>query len=180
MNKLVASLVALVAVVVLGPASAPADTWGEPINVPGERFIVLGSYNDQAVLDKETGLVWEQSPSSAHHTWLDAQVSCNIKAVGNRRGWRLPTIQELASLIDPTVSSTDATLPPGHPFSNVQSSVSGARGGTSLYWSATTRASVPSTAWVVLFRFEGLVDAISKTAPYLAWCVRGGQGVNPQ
>jgi hypothetical protein len=50
----------------------------------------------------------------------------------------------------------------------------------SLYWSATTRGSVPSTAWVVLFRFQGLVDVISKAAPYLAWCVRGGQGADRQ
>ena len=179
MIKPYALLGALVAIVTLGPVSALADTWSEPINTPGQRFIVLSSYADQAVLDKETGLVWEQSPSTVHLPWLDAHVGCNVKAVGNRRGWRLPTIQELASLIDPTGSSPDA-LPPGHPFSNVQSSVSGARGGLSLYWSATTRAAVPSLAWIVLFRNQGLVDAINKDVPYLSWCVRGGQGVERQ
>jgi hypothetical protein len=182
MKQRYTGLVALVAMVTLGPVTALADTWGEPINVPGARFIVLSSYNDEAVLDLETGLVWEQSPSTATETWLDAQVSCNVKAVGNRRGWRLPTIQELASLIDPTVSDpAGLSLPSSHPFSNVQSSSTvGARGGPSLYWSSTTRGSVPAYAWVVLFRFKGLVDTAVKSAPFLIWCVRGGQGVNPQ
>ncbi len=56
MNKPYASQIALGAVVMLSQVSAPADTWAEPINIPGSRFIVLSSYNDEAVLDKETGL----------------------------------------------------------------------------------------------------------------------------
>ncbi len=62
-----------------------------------ERFVlVLGG---AAVLDKETGLVWEQAPNSDQASWLAAQPFCNDRTVGNRKGWRLPTVQELASLV---------------------------------------------------------------------------------
>ncbi len=160
------SLLVLLAVAVGAPGSVLADTWGEPINTP-DRFIVLTSFNNQAVFDKETGLIWERSPDTATQTWLDAQRQCNVKPVGNRKGWRLPTIQELASLIDP---SAFPTLPPGHPFLTVRSS---------LYWSATTFAANASVAWSVFFR-DGNVDAFGKSATFVVWCVRGGQGVDPQ
>src|SRR5438034_5037361 len=125
------------------------------------RFIVLSNWIDAAhpsggtaVLDRETGLVWEQSPSTAVFSWQEAQFHCNgvdlfpnregVRA-GNRLGWRLPTLQELASLVDPSVSPPGPKLPSGHPFSNVQSS--------SVYWSATADATFASNAWVVFFGF---------------------------
>lgn len=173
---LCARVVTLVAVAVLGPVSVQADTWDEPINIPGQRFAMLGSYQNQGVLDKETGLVWERSPSTSTYIWNDAHVACNFKTVGRRMGWRLPTIQELASLIDTTVPSPGPTLPAGHPFSNVQSESSP---GTHvpLYWSATSH--INSTAWIASFRI-GMVEVVGKGASSYAWCVRGGQGVDPQ
>jgi hypothetical protein len=146
------------------------------------RFIVLSNWIDAshpsggaAVLDRETGLVWEQSPSTtlrqwaAHTLFLDsAQSHCNNSNVGKRKGWRLPTIQELASLIDPTQSNP--ALPAGHPFSNVQSDG---------YWSATTDAASAVNAWVVDF-FSGDVFEGGKGGFDFAWCVRGGQGGDPQ
>ena len=136
------------------------------------RFILLKQFDSAAVLDQETGLVWEQSPSTSTFNWNDAQLHCNDLTVGNRKGWRLPTLQELASLVDGDPANTiSPRLPPGHPFSNVQSS---------YYWSATTRAGNTSNAWVVFFN-NGLVDEVSKSNfLYFTWCVRGGQGVDPQ
>ena len=92
--------------------------------------------------------------------------------MGGRHGWRLPIIEELASLVDPNNPGGDPDLPPGHPFSNVQSA---------SYWSATTVASDSTRAWAV-FLASGGVDTIvtSGTSLFHVWCVRGGQGVNPQ
>ena len=155
-----------------GPDYTP-PSWDQQLKCPTKancpRFIVLSNWNKAAVLDKETGLVWEQSPSTDTVTWEDAQTYCNGLTTGNRLGWRLPTLQELASLVDPTVPSPGPTLPAGHPFSNVQSDV---------YWSATTYASGTVSAWAV--SFLGGVISFGKTSTFYVWCVRGGQGVDPQ
>jgi hypothetical protein len=134
---------------------------------------VLASFNNAAVFDQETGLVWEQSPDTTQQRWEVAQFNCTATKVGNRRGWRLPTIQELASLVDPTVPGfPDVSLPPGHPFSNVQSA---------NYWSATSTSWVQDVteAWLVTFS-GGYVFPLRKGQARFVWCVRGGQGVDPQ
>jgi hypothetical protein len=132
------------------------------------RFIVLANWDSNAVLDRETGLVWERSPSTSNFNWQDAQTHCNALSTGNRIGWRFPTLQELASLVDR--SQSFPPLPPGHPFTFHPIN----------YWSATTSGADTSFAWVVdLFGF-GFVSTQNKTFLNLAWCVRGGQGVDPQ
>jgi hypothetical protein len=119
-----------------------------------------------AVLDKETGLVWEQSPGTTAEQWVDAAVLCQLKSVGARTGWRLPTAEELASLSDPTVAPPGPTLPSGHPFNNVQSA---------SYWSASTLVGAPTWALFVFFG-NGLMSYDDKTVGHYIWCVRGGHG----
>jgi hypothetical protein len=146
----------------------PLPSWDQTLQV-SKRFVIV--MNNEAVLDKETGLVWEQSLVTMPFIWEDARNYCNQLTKGNRMGWRLPTIQELSSLVDPSVAPPGPTLPSGHPFSNVQSSG---------YWSATTYAN-NAPAWVVNFSngFVGPSNVISAQSAHV-WCVRGGQGVNPQ
>ena len=167
MKSLYSTLIAIVAFVVFAPVSAMGDTWGEPINDP-TRFVVLISFNNEAVLDNETRLVWEQSPDTGTRSWANAQAHCYQSNVGSRRGWRLPTVEELASLVDTTQFAP--ALPIDHPFTNVQSSD---------YWSATTLASSPGLAWFVNFTGGG-VGFDDLTIFNFVWCVRGGQGVDPQ
>ncbi|MFQ5964135.1 MAG: DUF1566 domain-containing protein [Candidatus Scalinduaceae bacterium] len=121
--------------------------------------------NGEAVLDHETCLVWEQSPDTTVRTWTSALTHCFQSEVGGRGGWRLPTIEELASLKD-TVN-TNPALPSGHPFDTnaVQS----------FYWSSTTDAGFTAQAWDVHF-FNGSVGSDNKTINWHVWCVRGGQG----
>jgi hypothetical protein len=128
-----------------------------------QRFVVLAAFNNDAVLDKNTGLVWEKSPATTTRTWGLATFACINKNVGGQKGWRLPAIAEQASLIDPSVAPPGPTLPPGHPFLNVQSAA---------YWSASTGADAPTYAWHVGFNVGG-VDALSKTSSFHVWCVRG-------
>jgi uncharacterized protein DUF1566 len=171
------------ALLALGSTPALADSVGPYYATPSwdqqlpasTRFIVLSNWASAAVLDRETGLVWEKSPSGTvgiFLTWFDAQSHCNRLTTGGRLGWRLPTLQELESLVDRSVSP-GPTLPTGHPFSNVQ---------LTAYWSATSDARFPATdAWTVFFDTGavGSGDAKGDTEG-LAWCVRGGQGVDPQ
>ena len=73
------------------------------------------------------------------------------------------TIHELASLVDPSAAYPPATLPLGHPFVNVGQ----------VYWSATTIADTPGSAWLVGFNGLG-ANLNAKAVPHLIWCVRGG------
>jgi hypothetical protein len=148
------------AVDAVGPYYA-LPSWDRKM-APANRFVVLTNWNSEAVLDKETGLVWEQSPETLPSTWSNACFVCANKTVGNRKGWRLPSFPELASLIDPTRSNP--ALPLGHPFTNVLSP---------NYWSATSFAENPSLAWFV-FVINGNVFNTNKSDGLQVWCVRGG------
>jgi len=128
-----------------------------------DRFQLV--LDDAAVLDKETGLVWEKSPDTTTRTWVNAILYAYQKEVGGRKGWRLPTIEELASLVDTSVSGSPK-LPSGHPFTNVQSHV---------YWSSTTDVNNASYAWGVDF-YDGFVGYDGKSYNNYVWCVRGGHG----
>src|SRR5262245_39282743 len=81
--KTVSMLLVLVAFALVAAASALADTWGDQINGPS-RFLLLPGYGGRAVLDQETGLVWEQSPGTTLQKWPNSQFSCTQKTVGNR------------------------------------------------------------------------------------------------
>ena len=129
-----------------------------------QRFVILPAFNSDAVLDKETGLVWEKSPATTAGNSSNARSTCANKAVGGRKGWRLPSMPELASLVDPSVASPGPTLPQGHPFLNIQ---------PSNYWSASAHVENPTLTWGVGFG-TGNVLGVSKAFDNRAWCVRGG------
>ena len=184
MRKLLSLTLGLLALGALALAGGPAHAAGTSAPGPyyatpswdqtlpaATRFIVLTNMSSAAVLDRETGLVWEQAPDGTNqYAWLDAQFHCNTLGLGVRRGWRLPTLQDLASLIDPTVLFPGPALPAGHPFSNVQSS---------FYWSATTYAGSAGAAWRASLG-NGDVGTYDKSNTLPVWCVRGGQGVDSQ
>ncbi len=180
MNRPFVLLMALAVFAALAPSSALSDPWDKQINRPN-RFTVLSDFGGAAVLDRETGLVWEQSPETLQFQWIQAQALCNLKNVGNRKGWRLPTVQELASLVDPTVPSPGPTLPSGHPFANVRVTNDPTNPlSSSVYWSTTTWATDPATvAWEVEFQ-TGVVANTSKSVFGYVWCVRGGSGTDIQ
>ena len=161
------------AVTSTGPYYAP-PSWDQKL--PAEnRFVVLSDWENNvvrgeggAILDRETGLVWERLPDIDPTRYFNASFLCANKSVGDRRGWRLPSFPELASLVDS--GSSNPALPTGHPFRNVQSEG---------YWSATTLAGDPTSAWVVSFLNGGVVFAEDKDdARFRGWCVRGGMNAD--
>jgi len=149
---------------------------GDPVSGCGSsRFdCVMG---EAVVLDKETGIVWEQAPAVGvddSASWLSSQVRCNNKTVGGRKGWRLPLIQELASLIDPA-SGRSTKLPSGHPFLGSLDSLFGGK-----FWAANTSVSgTGASAWL-LHLGTGEVSTEPKDRERFYWCVRGDYGTDGQ
>jgi hypothetical protein len=154
----------------LEPGAAPGPTMKTLDQIPptwsqilpaAERFeLVMG---DEAVLDKETGLVWAKDANlDGNKQWQAAvNYSRNLSLAG-RKGWRLPTVEELASLVDPT--QRNPAFPAGHPFLNVQSG---------SYWSSTSYVGDTNYAWYVAM-YNGYVYGTAKTGYYYVWPVRGG------
>lgn len=158
----------------LDPTAAPGPTMKTLDEIPptwsqilpaSKRFeLVMGG---EAVLDKETGLVWAKDANlpNGSKDWQDAITYCRQSVrIGDRKGWRLPTVEELASLVDTT--QENPALPSGHPFGNVQIS--------SSYWSSTTYESNTGDAWSVYIG-NGYVYKVDKPDLYFVWPVRGGK-----
>ncbi|NJL17444.1 MAG: DUF1566 domain-containing protein [Nitrospira sp.] len=75
----------------------------------------MDSFNKEAALDNETGLVWEMVPQRAATVWKSAAGICAKKTVGGKGNWRLPSLQELETLADHTIYPPPALIS-GHPF----------------------------------------------------------------
>ena len=131
-----------------------------------DRFVVLADWDSEAVLDRKTGLVWERSPNVSFTNWSGAQNRCENLLLGKHKGWRLPTIFELATLVDPSVPSPGPTLPAGHPFTVAPS----------FYWSATTDVTNNANAWGVGFNIGDVGSGVKSAIDYV-WCVRDGDGL---
>jgi len=156
----------------LEPSAAPAPTMKTLDQIPPTWFQKLPAaqrfelvLDGAAVLDKETGLVWEKSPRAHMTSWVDAIAICANFQVGGRYGWHLPTIEQLASLLDADIFPP--SLSAGHPFTGV---------GSSIYWSATTDVGFTTNAWYASFAPNGGLGSLYKLTFHSVWCVRGGQG----
>jgi hypothetical protein len=57
-----------------GPYYA-TPAWDQTLPV-AQRFIVLANFNSQAVLDRETGLVWQRSPDTHDTLFFEALPTC--------------------------------------------------------------------------------------------------------
>ncbi len=99
----------------LSGQAADIRSWDQKIDDANKRFVVLAAFGHQAVLDKETQLVWQRYVSNVDTTHWTAWRACAGLETGGRMGWRLPTLAELTSLVDPGVTS-GAKLPAGSPF----------------------------------------------------------------
>jgi len=129
--------------------------WPEP------RFASRGD----GLCDRLTGLVWNRRadvPGGAV-TWPEA-LAAVAELNGHAAGpWRLPTVNELESLVD--CANHTPVLPSGHDFRAVGD----------VYWSSTTSAFEPDWAWA-LYLDKGAVGVGQKrSARFRVWAVSGPQ-----
>jgi hypothetical protein len=98
---------------------------------------------------------------------------CANKVVAGQMGWKVPSFDQLTTLLDLTSTScaaNQACLPDGHPFVGVV---------TEDYWAANTNAEASANAWVVQFgdptqapQRAVTVVSTAKTDTNYVWCVR--------
>jgi len=152
------------------------------------RFVDNG---DGSVTDSLTGLQWEQkddrdhvlNPANPHDSDNTFGFSANGTAANgsvftaflsklngscfaNQCDWRLPTLAELLTILDPDLGQCAANNGPclDHIFGPTHSAP---------FWSATAVAGSSNLVWLAQFR-DGSVLSSGKTASFYARAVRGG------
>jgi len=125
---------------------------------PEARFEILHN----GVLDHLTGLLWRRNANLTTQTvvWREALAAVeklNREAAGS--GWRLPTLNELESLVD--CASHSPALQLGHPFIDVQD----------IYWSSSTSLFEPDWAWALYLEKGATGVGQKRHAQFSVWAV---------
>ena len=140
--------------------------------VTAPRFV---DQADGTVLDTLTGLTWlKDAGCLGNGDWATALAQvhqlassmCGLSDGSSAGQWRLPNLNELASLVDD--GQFNPALPAGHPFANVANAT---------YWTSTTYFGLATEAWAVRMsdgRFinDGTINIKSSQIPAI-WAVRG-------
>jgi hypothetical protein len=116
---------------------------------------------DGTIFDNSTGLLWQQVPSKKDFAWQGAIEHCKSLTLAGYNDWRLPTKEELETLINkeyhPTIDPTLKCV-------------------SSYYWSSSILVSDPYYAQSVYFN-GGDVSNAHKMTMYFVRAVRGKSNV---
>ena len=119
--------------------------------------------DNRTTIDNKAGLMWVKDPVDAgmggKYNWAEAMAACERLNYAGHTDWRLPSKEELASIViagqDPTIDTTR--------FLNTQ---------RAFYWTSTTSSS--SYAWSVPFIYDYRYTEFDKTVVNYVRCVRAG------
>ncbi len=155
------------------PAPAPTPT-PTPTLLKTGQMTIYAEYDDgyyqtgktrsysrsgDVIVDNATGLEWQDN-ETGQKTWDAAATYCTDLPL-NGGGWRLPSIEELETLVDDGRYNPSTT---GGVFQHISSD---------YYWSSTTSyASYSGYVWYVDFD-RGRSSSTDKTKSYYVRCVRG-------
>lgn len=152
-------------------ATQTCRTLDLPQYAPVERYQLNG---DGTVQDKATGLIWKRCSegqsgadckqgAAVTYSWMDAIALAAASDFAGSKEWRLPTITELATLLEYrcTMPAINLTVFPVTPATN--------------YWSSTPYAGYVNGAWNVNFN-DGVQDNCSKNYRLYVRLVRGSKG----
>lgn len=140
------------------PAATAAKATAAPPAPAGQRFTLT----EETVQDNVTGLMWSRKNVGAKRlNWEAAKKACAEAGEGGHDDWRLPTIQELLTIVDYSKSAPAID--------------SAFQCESSWYWTSTAAASSPSgCAWVVDF-YYGTSDWSGQDDGACVRAVRAGQ-----
>jgi Protein of unknown function (DUF1566) len=120
---------------------------------PAERYTIASG----SVYDTQTKLTWQQPIPSSRYSWADAQSYCAALELDGG-GWRLPSINELQTLVDEARNpSIDAAAFPMTP--------------SEYFWASSAVIDDASRAWTAFFT-NGSTYSFAVTAAKNVRCVR--------
>jgi len=116
------------------------------------------------VTDCNPGLIWQQGDeqNDSGRNWQQALDYCADLDLAGHHDWRLPTVEELRTLVDP--GRSDPTINTRY-FPDCYSY---------HYWSSSTSATNPDDAWLVGFYFGHAHGYAEDVVFCYVRCVRGG------
>jgi hypothetical protein len=125
--------------------------------IPDSYYTVLTLCGDVVVLDKNTHLMWAQDAEPDQYTWVAAAAACTSSRRAGFSDWRLPSSNELMSLVDYANSTAifDTNL---------------FKGSSGAAWSSTPFVQQTGNAWQ-LYGSGGIYPQVVSDAAY-ARCVR--------
>jgi formylglycine-generating enzyme required for sulfatase activity len=150
MNTFAARFFGKVVIVVLALTSAAGA------DAPDGRYTVTSG----TVYDSKTKLTWQQAVPATTYAWAAAKTYCaGVGATLGGTGWRLPTRNELLTIVD--YSRTNPSIDPTAFPPTL----------ANQFWSSSPLAGSSSNAWFVGFSFGySVYDGMSY--PYNVRCVR--------
>lgn len=115
------------------------------------------------VRDSKSRLVWQDNSAveSKEMLYAEANDYCKQLVLSKHDDWRLPTAQELQSIVD--LTRYDPAIERGFHFSALDS-----------YWSSTLYADDGDRAWDVDFK-SGSTEHNRHSYAFFVRCVRGGK-----
>ena len=122
---------------------------------------------DDLVLDKETGLIWTRDADvmGGDEDVVNAVLDCRSLDLGDRMGWRIPSIEELSSLLD----LSQEPLLPENLFVNV-------RDDNYYYADLTMAGGLNAFGYGLNMTTGDITDGIDLEADTAyVWCVWGGK-----
>ncbi len=73
--------------------------YGQDAQYQGYQFSFRNN-GDGTITDLNTGLTWQQTPSSSSFSWQEAANYCDSLGLAGYSDWRMPTLKELFSISD--------------------------------------------------------------------------------